>query len=236
MRQDVGAAKSERIALRLAKDIKTGAIGRGDRLDSETALMKRFSVSRNTIRKSLEILSRDGLIVKRNGIGSFATYGGKVIDNEAGWTLALSSGATKIGTRVLALRRETSIRGDIPIAPGTDCLFVERLRFRVSDGLGISLERSRVPWRDRLAGIPEHGLLDGSLNKSLRACGLVVASGEEWANVLTALPAEDAAIMGRRHGEPMLLLRRLTRSGDGAIIEYVDSTLDPDSFGLHLEF
>lgn len=236
MRGEIGAAKSARIASRLEREIKSGVIGRGERLASENALMERFSVSRTTIRKSLDILSQGGLITKRNGLGSFVTYSGRVIDNEGGWTLALAEGPIEIKTRLLGLKRGSMDEDDGPIAAGADCLFVDRLRVRVSDGLGISLERSRVPWRDDLDDVLVSGLVDGSLNKTLSALGLKVASGEEWASVVTALGEADAAVMGRAAGDPMLRLRRVTRAEDGSIIEHVDSMLDPVHFGLHVAF
>ncbi|MGI9509451.1 MAG: GntR family transcriptional regulator [Geminicoccaceae bacterium] len=233
---EIGAAKSARIASRLEKEIKSGMISRGERLDSENSLMRRFSVSRTTIRKSLAILSREGLITKRNGLGSFVTYSGRIIDNDGGWTLALAEGPIEIGTRLLTLKRGSVGEDDGPIPSGADCLFVDRLRFRIDDGLGISLERSQVPWREGLADMLTTGLIDGSLNKTLVATGLTVASGEEWASVVASLGAEDAAIMGRVDGEPMLRLRRVTRTEDGRVIEHVDSILDPGHFGLHVAF
>ena len=236
MRDDIGMAKSARIANRLEKEIRSGVIGRGERLDSENSLMRRFSVSRTTIRKSLDILSQGGLITKRNGLGSFVTYSGRIIDDEGGWTLALAEGPVEIETRLLTLKRGFIDVDCGPIPSDTDCLFVDRLRFRVSDDLGISLERSRVPWCDDLDGVLTLGLVDGSLNKTLSASGLKVASGEEWASVVTALGEADAAIMGRAAGDPMLRLRRLTHAEDGSIIEYVDSVLDPVHFGLHVTF
>lgn len=236
MRHDIGAAKSVRIAGRLEQEIKSGSIGRGERLDSENRLMRRFSVSRNTIRKSLDILSRDGLITTRNGIGSFVTYSGQIIDSEGGWTLALAAGPIEIGTLLLDLSRRSISANDGPIAAGTDCLFVDRLRFRMTDGTGISLERARVPWRDGFDSVLTSGLTDGSLSQTLAALGLYTASGEEWAGVITALAKDDAALMKRSAGEPMLRLRRLTRADDDSVIEYVDSILDPGHFGLHVAF
>ncbi len=236
MTRNIGLSKPTRIARILEREIKTGTIARGDRIESETALMQRFSVSRNTVRKGLEILSGDGLITTRSGIGSFVTYGGSIIDSEAGWSLALSEGELQIGTRILHLSRAEMALAGKPVAVGTDCLCVDRLRFRQDNGRGISLERSRLPWRDGFAELPQSGLINGSLSESLAAAGLVTGSGEEWANVLPALSAQDAAIMGREPGEPMLRLRRLTRAADGSIIEFVESILAPNHFGLHLEF
>lgn len=236
MKPGIGLSKPTQVARVLEREIKTGTIARGDRIGSESALMQRFSVSRNTVRKGLEILSGDGLITTRSGIGSFVTYGGSIIDSESGWSLALSGGALQVGTRILSLSRGEMTLCDTPIAVGTDCLCVDRLRFRQDNGRGISLERSRLPWRDGFSELPQSGLVNGSLSESLAAAGLVTSSGEEWANVLPKLSVEDAAIMGREPGEPMLHLRRLSRVADGSIIEFVESILAPNHFGLHLEF
>jgi GntR family transcriptional regulator len=81
-----------------------------------------------------------------------------------------------------------------------------------------------------------NGLTGGSLSRSLNEAGLVAASGEEIAGVVPALVPVDAAVMGRRPGEPVLRLQRLTRTPDGAVLEYVDSLLDPLRFGLRMSF
>ena len=59
--------------------------------------------------------------------------------------------------------------------------------------------------------------------------------GEEWADI-EMLSVEDAAILGCAPGAPFLRTRRLTRAGDGRLIEYVTSLLNPAHFALHLEF
>jgi GntR family transcriptional regulator len=236
MKHGVGTSKAVQIARTLENEIKSGHIVQGDRLDSESALMRRFSVSRNTVRKGLETIARQGLITTRTGIGSFVTYVGNMINDERGWTLALSEGPNKIGTRVLGLWQGPASRSYDGIPLGTECLCVDRLRFLTDTGLGISLERSRLPWRTAFEGIPERGLVDGSLNKTLSQLSIYVQTGQEWANVEPALSDADAQIMGRKTGEPMLYLRRLTRSGNNSVVEHVESLLDPKYFGLHLEF
>ncbi len=232
----IGAPKSVRIAHALECEIRSGTLRRGDALASENAMVKRFSVSRNTVRKSLEILACKGLITTTNGIGSFVTFDGRTIDDRAGWSVALASGEVHMSTRVLLLDRGSMELPDSPVSKGADCLIADRLRVRDDTGQGVSLERSRLPWREKLEGVPEHGLLNGSLNATLKARGLTVCSGVQWANVLVELSAPDARLMARTPGDPMLRLRRLTRAADHTVIEYVESILDPDLFGLHIEF
>ena len=232
----IGASKSKRIAHALESDIRKGVLNRGDALASENALVKRFSVSRSTVRKSLEMLSNKGLITTKSGIGSFVTFDGVTIDDQAGWTLALETSTVQLSTRVLRLERGAMDLPCTEIPLGSDCLIVDRLRYMDNIGTGVSLERSRVPWRDLLKDVLQVGLVDGSLSTTLQNHGLEIANGSEWAGVVPSLMADDAAVMGRKPGEAMLRLRRLTREENRAIIEYVESILDPDLFGLHMEF
>ena len=232
----IGAPKSVRIADILETEIRSGTLGNGAALESENALVERFAVSRNTVRRGLEILNDKGLITTKRGIGSFVTFGGKTIDDQGGWSIALSSSETELATRILTLSRG---RMDLPACPAVfpgDCLIVDRLRFRVATGQGVSLERSRIMWRPSFEDILTQGLSSGSLTKTLQKQGMSVASGDEWASVLPALSDGDARLMGRRAGDPMLFLRRLTRETDRSVVEYVESTLDPDLFGLHMVF
>lgn len=232
----VGLPKSEQVAQTIEREIREGRVGHGDQLESEGALMRRFSVSRNTVRRGLEKLSRQGLITTRTGIGSFVTYDGATIDSSQGWTVALSEGGGDVSTRLLSLRRDGCTRADAVLGEVQDYLCLDRLRYCGTAGQGISLERSRLPWRDGFEAVLEQGLQDGSLNETLAGQGLAAASGEETAGVIPALEAVDAAIMERPAGAPMLRLQRVTRCEDGSVLEFVESILDPERFGLRISF
>src|ERR1700684_2048544 len=58
------------IATELQKQIRLGATPVGGLLPTETRLMARFSASRQTVRESLRIITEQGLIVRRAGLGS----------------------------------------------------------------------------------------------------------------------------------------------------------------------
>lgn len=232
----VGMPKSERVAGAIEADIRTGRMAHGDQLASEGNLMQRFAVSRNTVRRGLEMLASKGLITTRTGIGSFVTYDGTTIDSTQGWTVALSHGAGRVETRLLGLYRGPCARADAHLGAKGDYLCLDRLRYSVDSACGISLERSRLPWRAVYAPLPETGLKEGSLNLTLADLGLAVAGGSETASVLPALSPVDSAIMGRPPRQPMLRLERVTRDSDGGVLEYVDSILDPAHFGLRIVF
>ena len=229
-------SKFERIAATIEADILAGRLSTGEALDSENELVKRFSVSRNTIRKSLGVLADRGLIATRVGSGSFVTYDGRIIDDAAGWSLSLSAADARLSSRILKLERGAMEMDCRAFAIGTDALRIDRMRFRVETGQGVSLERSRIPWRPGFEEVLTHGLIDGSIHKTLESRNLTSVSGREWVSVERALGAKDAALIGRTEGEPMLRLRRLTRAADNSVVEYVESLLDPDLFGLSIAF
>jgi len=232
----IGIAKSELVAGTLEREIREGRFGHGDQLDSEGGLMRRFSVSRNTVRRGLQILTLQGLITTRTGIGSFVTYDGTTIDSNRGWSVALSRGEGAVSTRILSLRRDACPNADQRFGETAEYLCIDRLRVCKVAGWGISLERSRLPWCDAFEAVLETGLSGGSLNQTLGELGLAATSGQEVASVIPALSEPDAALMGRPAGMPMLRLDRITRRADGTPHEYVESILDPARFGLRIDF
>ncbi|MFN4142852.1 GntR family transcriptional regulator [Aestuariivirga sp.] len=232
----VAAAKPHRIAEALERDIRSGKLRFGARLESENELVRRFAVSRSTVRKGLEALAGKGLITTRVGIGSFVTFDGQTIDNTLGWTRALSRQKEAVETRLLRLERVRD--AELAAALNESCVdFIAIDRTRALSGTGrvISIERSRVPLRPELAHVLAEGLHAGSLAATLRQAGLSVHSGEEWAEV-ECLGEADAALVGSMPGTPFLRTRRLARDAKGRLLEYVVSLLDPRHFALHLEF
>lgn len=65
--------KYEQIADWVKHEIETGHFTRGDRLPSENELTERFEVSRQTVRRALEVLEKDGLAEGRRGSGTYVT-------------------------------------------------------------------------------------------------------------------------------------------------------------------
>jgi GntR family transcriptional regulator len=66
-------AKYQQIADRLRDQIDSGALEPGERLPSEPDLVRQFDASRNTVRLALALLTNQGLVVTRQGLGTFVT-------------------------------------------------------------------------------------------------------------------------------------------------------------------
>jgi GntR family transcriptional regulator len=63
----------------IKKDIVTGTLSRGGRLDSVRSLAEKFGVNLNTMQRACSELERQGIIYTQRGIGSFITEDDKMI-------------------------------------------------------------------------------------------------------------------------------------------------------------
>ncbi len=106
---------------------------------------------------------------------------------------------------------------------------------RLATGEAISLERSRVPWRNDLSKVLQEGLVEGSLQRTLEVHGRHPVGGAEAVS-LVHLSAHDAQLLGRKKGDAFLATRRTVHDRAGALVERVDSLLHPDHFKLQFNF
>ena len=69
------------ITARLKRAITTGVYADGDRIPPERQLALAYSAARSTVRRALDQLEDDGLVVRRVGSGTFVTYAGPFSGN-----------------------------------------------------------------------------------------------------------------------------------------------------------
>jgi GntR family transcriptional regulator len=65
--------KYQQIADQLRAQISSGALPPGERLPSEPDLVEEYHASRNTVRLAIALLTNQGLVVSRQGLGTFVT-------------------------------------------------------------------------------------------------------------------------------------------------------------------
>jgi GntR family transcriptional regulator len=118
----------------LKEQILSGRLGSGDRMPSEAELMADFGVSRVVVRRALQMLEEDGLIVRVRGKGTFVSQQAEQGRGPRLWGYLEDLLSTGLDVRVQVL--EFGMRKATPeIAPvfgvdeGSDLFFVRRLRF-----------------------------------------------------------------------------------------------------------
>ena len=207
------------IAQQLEQAITGGTVPAGSRLDNEIELADQLAVSRPTLRKAIETLVRQGLLVRRRGLGTV------VVARPVRRPLALtslfddlSSAGRRPETRVLSLRREPA---DAPAAlmlgvpEGAEVISVERLRS--ADGEPLALMRNHLP--PELVSVDSAGLARYGLYQLLRRQGVTLQLANQEVSARPAT-AREARLLSVSRGTTLLTMRRTTYDSAGRAVEY----------------
>lgn len=71
MLDDDAPKLAERLAERLSMAVHDGRLARGARLPTEQALCEQYGVSRTVVREAISMLKREGMLMSRQGSGTF---------------------------------------------------------------------------------------------------------------------------------------------------------------------
>lgn len=129
----------------LKQEIIDGDIAIGELLPPEPELERRFQVSRTTIRKAVELLSRDGFVRAQQGKGT-EVLNNKTKQNLNGVT-SISETLRKRGCTVELksifidmVPASVHIAQDLQIEPGTEVIRIQRIQ--LADGVPIAIMKN----------------------------------------------------------------------------------------------
>lgn len=170
----------QQLMTRLRNDILAGAYPSGGRIPSEQVLCDTYSVSRVTVRKALFDLVQEGLLIRRQGKGTFVA--GERIERDLQTITSFSAECERTGrsvaTKVISAQRTSSRPEDaqkLSLEPGSE--LIELCRVRISDDEPVMLEYNYFPPKyDFLLSEP----LTGSLYELLRRHGLIPSHAEHY--------------------------------------------------------
>lgn len=226
----------EQLAGILRDMIRAGELLPGDPLPTEHELILKYGVSRTTVRQAVLTLTREGLVHRKPGKGSFVCQP-KIVQQLV--TLRSFSEEIEIlgfkpGARLIRqgwVPANETIAQALGIAPGESVLEVVRLR--LADDKELSVNRSY--FAGQCATILEGQDLGApSLYKVIeRAVGRITRASE----VISATSAtqEDAKILKVRPGAPLLSLERTTYVAGGQPVEFVRVHFRPDRYTFFVE-
>lgn len=212
----------------------------GEMMPSERNLSEQFGVSRPTLRAAIEDLTRDGLLVRSHGRGTFttprkisqelapaATGDFNVPPAEGEWRSEVIDFSTEPAGARLGRRMELS--------PAATLLYVQRIR--IVDGSPMAIERIRLP-SDLVPGIAPADFETGSLYHLLRMRYEVVVADAVQTTEPTVTDEVEAGQLGVPLHAPALLFERTTRDSRGRVVEYTRSIYRGDRYRIttHLTF
>jgi len=207
-------------------------LGPEDALPAERDLAVEFNVSRITVRKALDGLVADGLLVRRQGSGNFVS--GRVEKNFSMLT-SFSEDMRARGRMPRSIWLKRSIGAVTPeesltlrLSPGTPVYRFHRLRF--ADDAPMALEYATVV----ATALPSLESVETSLYEALERSGnRPVHALQRLRAVL--LTSDQAELLKASAGDAGLLVERLGSTRDGRAIEISQSYYRGDTYDFVAE-
>jgi GntR family transcriptional regulator len=205
----------------LSAALNDGLIPAGGPLPSESDLMERFGVSRNTVRRALGQLEQEKRIIRRRGSGSYARRVPATAlsaDVVAEVLHDFTAAKTRSSSRLLRVHTTPTpefVRRKDP-AFGDTSLLVQRCR-SVKDQ-PVMLSTSYVP-EDFGRKLSRRDLTRQVVLSALDAAGISPSSAEQ---ITTAIPADAFAArhLGVEPSAALVCIHRLIRDAKGRSIEH----------------
>ena len=207
----------------------------GNALPSERQLSADLGVSRLTLRAALDDLTREGYLVRRRGSGTF------VREPKIAQELTMTSFSEDMqrrgmrpGSRTLSVR--TMLAGArlgrlLSVSPSEKVVVARRLR--LADEETMAIETLHVP-EQLVPGLTPRDL-DGSFYELLsERYGIEVVGGTQTIEP-TVTGEEESEALGVPLHSPAFLFERTSRTGDGTIVEFVQSIYRGDRYKLVTE-
>ena len=221
-----------RLEERLRHAIESGALKPDQALPPGRDLAHALRVSRITLPKALDGLVGSGLLVRRQGAGTFVA--GRVEKSFSKLTSFSEDMAARGRTSrsEWLARSEGSVTPDeslmLGLSPGTPVYRFHRIRY--ADDFAMALEYSTIPG----FALPNASVVRGSLYEALNAAGnRPVRALQRLRAVL--FDGQRAGLMGVEPGAPGLLIERRAFLDDGRAVEMTQSWYRGDAYDFVAE-
>jgi GntR family transcriptional regulator len=205
----------------------------GDSIPSERQLSHDLGVSRLTLRAALDDLVREGRLTRRRGSGTF------VAEPKVAKGMTITSFSDDMRQRGLTPGSRTLAFNTVPagarlgrilhVSPSEPVLSIKRLRLADGEPMAVELLHVRA---SLFSGLTAESLEASSFYDLLDTVyGIEIVGGTQTVEP-TVTNEEESKALGVPLHSPALLFERVTRSGDGDIVEFTSSIYRGDRYRL----
>ena len=219
----------------LETSIRNGVYKPGDKIMTEAEMAREYGVSLITVRKAVGSLMEKGLVVRKQGKGTFVTKSkySRNMKKLQSFTEMCEQMGVKPGARVLENRliaADKKVADRLGIEPGSNVVYISRLR--LADGEPVQVEKSYFPLK--YAFLLEEDLNNGSMFECLKEkAGAKVASSEKMIELCRAT-AEEAALMDVKKGDYLLFVKSTAYDENGEPMYAGIQLINGDRFSLYV--
>ncbi len=235
---------AEQAASDLRAAIRAGAFGASGQLPSEPTLSRQLGVSRPTVRHALSLLEQHGLIVRRQGLGTFVLTPvaelAALLNTNSGVTEMIRAAGLRPGTAQLRAAQAAAppaVATHLGIAAGSPVAVIERVR--TADDKPVAFTRDFLPSNLLLDHdvAPDHVEAfvqseGGSLYEALSVAGLPIEYG--IAKVLPAVAdGTIASTLGVDRDTQVILLEQTDYAAGGVPVLFAEEYLLPSALSVY---
>lgn len=207
--------------------INNGEWGIGDLIPSENQLCKTYSVSRNTAQRALDELVHEGILTRRQGVGTFVTAPRieQALSEFYSFTDAVIAHGHKHSVKVLSVSIEKASAKQakaLNLEIGEPIVMLTRLRY-VND-VPFILETSFIP--EKMApGLESYDFESVSLYKTLtNSYRIYVTKAREFFEPVL-INKMESQLLKVDEGTPAILLERVAYSSNDEVVEFCRSII-----------
>lgn len=221
---------------KLVRDaVEAGTLSEADALPGERDLADMLGVSRVTVRKAIEGLVDEGVLLQRRGSGTYVAPRQPRIEQPLSRLTSFTQDMQSRGldTDSTWLDRAVSLPSPeeamvLALSPGEEVTRFHRLRR--AGGVPLAIELAVVPRRF----LPDPAEVDASLYAALGRRGLRPSRALQRLQA-TALPAFEAGQLGLAENSPALFIQRVSYLPDGRVVEFTRSHYRGDTYDFVAE-
>lgn len=223
------------LAEQLTAAVTDGTLSPGDPFENEVALADRLSLSRPTVRRAIQELVSQGLLVRRRGVGT--TVANRMVHRRAELT-SLFEDLQREGrtprTEVLGITRDVvDERAAAALGLPADTPLIAVVRLRYADDTPLAIMRNWIPHSvaDDVAELTAARLRTTGLYALLRETGIRPSVARQRIGARNATAAERRTLKMPK-AEPLLTMTRSAYDADGAPVEYGDHCYRADQYSI----
>lgn len=220
---------------RIADAMTQGRLLPGDSLPAERDMATMTGLSRVTIRKAVQALVAQGVLVQRRGSGTFVAPRVERLEQALSLLTSFTEDMARRGRSVDSLwlsRRVDSPAPEEVMALGlsADDRVARLERVRRSDGLPLAIERASIP----AAILPNPGAVETSLYAALETLGHRPVRAVQRISAEN-LSARDADLLSVAPGAAGLRIERIGYLPSGRVVEFTRSLYRGDAYDFAVE-
>lgn len=215
--------------------VRRGAIGPGEALPSERDLAARMEVSRVTVRKAVQHLVHEGLLVQRQGSGTYVAAPPERVEQSLSQLTSFTEDMARRGMVVRARWLDRGLYAPSPeemLALGLGAADgVARIaRLRLTGDTPLAIERAALS----AALLPDPEAVGASLYAHLERTGNRPVRAVQRIRAMS-LGDDDAALLAVAPGAASLHIERLSYLASGRVVEFTRSIYRGDTYDFVAE-